>query len=143
METTTQEEVKSMTETVKPVRIAKAQRTFIDMHLWKDDEFLANATGVPVEKVARRRAEVEAATAAYTATFERQAELMQKAQTAVFEAAMSQQVSRSELRTKVEEFVSQWGPVSTGGENLAECIEQARSSLETAWATPLNLEGAK
>ncbi len=143
METTTQEEVKPMTETVKPVRIAKAQKTFIDMHLWKDDEFLANATGVPVEKVARRRAEVEAATAAYTATFERQAELMQKAQTLVFEAAMSQQVSRSELRTKAEEFVSQWGPVTTGGLDLLERVEAVRSSLETAWATPLKFDEAK
>ena len=104
------------------------------MNLWKDDEFLANATGVPVEKVARLRAEVEAAQAEFNATPERQAELRQQAQTGLFEAAMSQQVSRTELAEKVVAFVSEWGSVTTGGEDVTESMDAVRSSLEAAWS---------
>ena len=120
-----------MTTTTKtPVRIAKQKRAFIVNTLHQEDEWLAAAAGTTVEKVARVRAEQEAAIAEWEATEEGQARKEEQAWAEMMNMVGEPAVSRDEVDAKAAAFQVNF-PNST---RRASAIGEVRDALEVAWA---------
>ena len=122
------------TQTQKPVRINKhAKHLLVQLfNTPRTDEECSEWTKVPVEKVARFRAEVEAARAEFEASPERQEERRRQSLKEVHLAAVSVDVTDDEFAEQVATHTDHWDE----GEDFATDLWNLRNQFkvdQAAW----------
>lgn len=121
------------TQNQKPVRINKqAKHLLVQLLDTRTDEECSEWTKVPVEKVARFRAEVEAARAEFEASPERQEERRRQSLKEVHLAAVSVDVTDDQFAEQVATHTDRWEE----GENFATNLWNLRNQFkvdQAAW----------
>ena len=122
------------TQTQKPVRINKqAKHLLVQLfNTPRTDEECSEWTKVPVEKVARFRAECEAARAEFEASPERQEQRRRHSLSEVCAAAVSFDVTDDEFAEQVATHTDQWGEAEDFATNLWNVRNQFKVD-QAAW----------
>ena len=121
------------TQNQKPVRINKqAKHLLVQLLDTRTDEECSEWTKVPVEKVARFRAEVEAARAEFEASPERQEERRRQSLKEVHVAAVSVDVTDDQFAEQVATHTDLWDEGDDFATNLWNLRNQFKVD-QAAW----------